>query len=189
MDRFFNWSVNSDSRIGEKRRGRNRRRYVNFENGSHFIYSLNLNNPELTVFIAFKMTDISSKNQEFVDNTNGKFNAKHITFYRTFGGLGLVISKAHGGTYVAIANDSSSLIPNPDMKFPSSKSDCTDLNKWHVISVTWSNKRENLSNCWSDGEKLISFTIGMLKVLIILLFWRSWYNVWFEKNTLNRLYS
>ena len=40
----------------------NRRRYVNFENGSHFICSLNLNNPELTVFIIFKMTDIASEN-------------------------------------------------------------------------------------------------------------------------------
>ena len=27
----------------------NRRRYVNFENSSHFICSLNLNNPKLTV--------------------------------------------------------------------------------------------------------------------------------------------
>ena len=36
-------------------------------------------------------------------------------------------------------------------KFPSSKSDCTILNKWHVISVTWSNGN-NLSNCWSNGE-------------------------------------
>ena len=41
----------------------NRRRYVNFENGSHFNCSLNLNNSELAVFIAFKMTDISSGNQ------------------------------------------------------------------------------------------------------------------------------
>ena len=32
----------------------NRRRYVNFENGSHFICDLNLNNPESTVFISFK---------------------------------------------------------------------------------------------------------------------------------------
>ena len=31
----------------------NRRRYVNFENGSHFICNLNLNNPESTVFISF----------------------------------------------------------------------------------------------------------------------------------------
>ena len=37
----------------------NWRRYVNFENGNHFICSLNLNNPELTVFIAFKITDIA----------------------------------------------------------------------------------------------------------------------------------
>ena len=62
----------------------NRRRYINFENGSHFICSLNLNNPGLTIFIAFKMTDISSGNQEFVNrligNTNGKINAKYITF-------------------------------------------------------------------------------------------------------------
>ena len=29
----------------------NRRRYVNFENGSHFICSFNLNNPETTVFV------------------------------------------------------------------------------------------------------------------------------------------
>ena len=32
----------------------NRRRYVNFENGSHFICSLNLNSPEITVFIILK---------------------------------------------------------------------------------------------------------------------------------------
>ena len=38
----------------------NRRRYVNFENGSHFICSLNLNSLELTVFIVFKITDIAS---------------------------------------------------------------------------------------------------------------------------------
>ena len=31
----------------------NRRRYVNFKNGSHFICSLNLNNPESTVFVIF----------------------------------------------------------------------------------------------------------------------------------------
>ena len=32
----------------------NKRRYFNFENGSHFICSFNLNNPETTVCIAFK---------------------------------------------------------------------------------------------------------------------------------------
>ena len=32
----------------------NKRRYVNFENGSHFICSFNLNNLDMTVCIAFK---------------------------------------------------------------------------------------------------------------------------------------
>ena len=92
----------------------NRRRYVNFENGSHFICNLNLNSPELTIFIVFKMTDIASGDQEIVSsligNNNKKTNAKLITFYKTFGGLGLLISKAQSGAYVAIANDDSSSI-------------------------------------------------------------------------------
>ena len=67
------------------------------------------------------------------------------------------------GIYLAIAINSSGSIPKPNLKFPSSKSNCTDLNKWHVISVTWSNKAENLSNCWSNGEKLITFTTGNVK--------------------------
>ena len=119
----------------------NRRRYINFENGFHFICSLNLNNPELTVFIVFKMTDIASENQSFFNsiicNTTGRITAKLITFYKMHSGLGLLISKAHVGSYVAIANDSSSLIPKPDSTFTFSKSNCTDLNKWHIISVTW----------------------------------------------------
>ena len=174
MDQFFIRSINSNSNIGEKRpklsnlnQTQNRRRYVNFENGSHFICSLNLNNPEFTVFITFKITNIASGNQEFINsligNTNGKLNAKHITFYRIYSGLGLLISKAHEGAYIAIGNDSSSLTPKPDIKFPSSKSSCTDLNKWHVISVRWSDQGENLSNCWYNGEKLISFTTGNVK--------------------------
>ena len=113
------------------------------------------------------MTNIASGNQEFVNsligNTNGKINTKLITFYKTFGGLGLLISEAYGVAYVAIANHGSSSIAEPIMKFPSSKSNCTDLNKWHVISVTWSNKGENLSNCWSNGEKLITFITGNIK--------------------------
>ena len=144
----------------------NRRRYINFENGSHFICSFKHNNPELTVFIVFKMTDIASGDQEIVNsligNNNKKVNAKFITFYKTFGGLGLSISKAQVGTYVAIANDDSSSI-NPDLKFPSSTSNCIDLNRWHVISVTWCNNDENLSNCWSNGKKLITFTTGNIK--------------------------
>ena len=70
----------------------NRRRYVNFENGSHFVCSLNLNNPQSTVFIAFKMTDMSSGSRAFFDsiigNTNGTIAAKLITFYRTYSGVG-----------------------------------------------------------------------------------------------------
>ena len=62
--------------------------------------------------------------------------------------LGLLISKAQD---VAIANDSSGLIPKPDSKFPSSKLDCTDLNKWHVISVTWAIGKD-LSNCRCNAE-------------------------------------
>ena len=145
----------------------NRRRYVNFENGSHFICSLNLNSPELTVFIVSKLTDIASGDQEIVnslignsiiDNGKLKISSKHISFYKTHsGGLGLLISKAQIGAYVAIANDSSNLFPEPDLKFSSSKSNCTVLNKWHVISVTWSNKK-NLSNYWSNGIKTITFT-------------------------------
>ena len=59
---------------------------------------------------------------------------------------------------MAVVNDNSSLI-NPDYKFPSLKSNRTILNKWHVISVTWSN-RKDISNCWSNGEKLMTFNIG-----------------------------
>ena len=64
----------------------NERRYVNFENGSHFICSFNLNNPETTVFIVFKITGIVSGDQEIVnslignsmvDNGKLKINAKH----------------------------------------------------------------------------------------------------------------
>ena len=124
------------------------------------------------VFIIFKITDIASEDQEIVnslignsivDNGKLKINLKHISFYKTYtGGLGLLISKAEVGTYVAIANDSSNMFPDPESKFTSSKSNCTVLNKWHVISVTWSNKK-NLSNCWSNGIKIITFTSGDAK--------------------------
>ena len=107
----------------------NRRRYVNFKNGYHFICNLNLNNSELTIFISFKMTNIASRDQEFVNSPTGntveRVNAKFITFYKTYSGLGLLISKARVGSYVAIANDGSSSILKPDLKFPSSKSNCT----------------------------------------------------------------
>ena len=61
----------------------NRRRYVNFENGSHFICSLNLNNPELTVCIAFRMNGIASGNYPFfnsiIGNSINRKTAKFIT--------------------------------------------------------------------------------------------------------------
>ena len=70
----------------------NRRRYVNFENGSHFTCSLNLNNLELTTYIVFKITDIASENQSFfnsiISNTTERITTKLITFYRTYSGLG-----------------------------------------------------------------------------------------------------
>ena len=68
---------------------------------------------------------------------------------------------AYNGSYMAVANDDSSFI-GVNYKFPSLKSNCTILNKWHVISVTWSN-RKNLSNCWSNGEKLMTFNTGNTK--------------------------
>ena len=44
------------------------------------------------------MTNIASENQDFVNrligNTIERINAKFITFCKTFGGLGLLISKA-----------------------------------------------------------------------------------------------
>ena len=79
----------------------NRRRYVNFENGSHFICSFNLNNPELTSFITFKMTDIASRNyillNSIIGNSNDRNESKSIAFYKTHSGLGLIISTAYGG--------------------------------------------------------------------------------------------
>ena len=173
MDRLFNRSINSDSKLDKKRptlsdlnQTQNRRRYINFENGSHFICSLNLNNPKMTVFIVFKMTDIALENQSFfnsiIGKTTGRITSKLITFYKMHSSLGLLISKALVGSYVAIANDNSSLIPEPDSKFPSSKSNCTDLNKWHIISVTWAIGKD-LSNCWCNAEKLITFTTGNIK--------------------------
>ena len=89
------------------------------------------------------------------------FVVNFVTFYKKFRGLGLLISKAQAGAYIAIANDDSSSM-KPDLKFPSSKSSCNVLNKWHAISVTWS-KGKNLSNCWSNGEKLMTFTTGNVK--------------------------
>ena len=124
------------------------------------------------LFIVFRITGIASGDQEIInslignsvaDNGKLKINGKHISFYKTrSGGLGLLISKAEVGAYVAIANDSSNMLLDPESKFTSSKSNCTFLNKWHVFSVTGSNKK-NLSNCWSNLIKIITFTSGDAK--------------------------
>ena len=151
---------NKRPKLSNQKQTQNRRRYVNFENGSHFICSLNLNNPETTVCIAFRINNIASGNNILLNGIIGN-SIKYIAFYKTHSGLGLLISKAHNGSYVAVANDNSSFI-GLDYKFPSLKSNCTILNKWHIISVTWSNGKD-LSNCWSNGEKLITFNTGNTK--------------------------
>ena len=110
----------------------NRRRYVNFENGSHFICSFNLNNPETTVCNAFRINGIASGSFEFLNgiigNSNDENYAKLIAFYKTHCGLGLIVTASHNGTFVVVANDNSSLL-FPYLKFPSSKANCTILNK------------------------------------------------------------
>ena len=123
----------------------------------------------MTVCIAFRINGIAPVNQLFLNgmigNSIDRKIAKLITFYKTHSGLGLLILTAYNGSYVAVANDNSTLV-NPDYKFPSLKSNCTTLNKWHVISITWSNGK-NLSNCWSNGEKLMTLIQVTLRVPII----------------------
>ena len=120
-------------KLSNSNQTQNRRRYVNFENGSHFICSFNLNNPESTVCIAFRLNSIASGNNPLLNGIIGN-SVKYIAFYKTHSGLGLLISTAYSGSYVTVANDDSSFIGS-DYKFPSSKSNCTILNKWHIISV------------------------------------------------------
>ena len=85
---------NKRPKLSNQNQTQNRRRYVNFENSSHFICSFNLNNPELTVCIAFRMNNIVSGNYPFLNsiigNTNGN-TARFIAFYKTNSGLGLSI--------------------------------------------------------------------------------------------------
>ena len=113
-----------------------------------------------TVCVAFRIDDIASGNNLLLDGIIGN-SIKYVAFYKTHSSLGLLISKAYSGSYMAVADDNSSFI-GLDYKFPSSKSNCTILNKWHVISVTWSNGK-NLSNCWSNGKKLMTFNTGNTK--------------------------
>ena len=149
-------------KLSNRNQTQNRRRYANFENGSHFICSFNLNNLEMTIYVVFRMNGITAGSFVHMNAIIGNHNrstAKSITFYKTHSGLGLLIT--YNGSQMLVANDDSTLIW-PDYKFPSSKSNCTILNKWHVISVTWSN-RKDLSNCWSNGEKLLTFNTGIVK--------------------------
>ena len=144
VDKYFKIKNRHDSSIGQStviqqlddkrpklsklNQTQNRRRYVNFENGSHFICSFNLNNPELTVCIAFRMNNIASGNHPFLNSIIGNNNeiaARFIAFYKNNSGLGLLISNSYG-SYMTVANDDSGFIP-PDYKFPSSKSNCTLL--------------------------------------------------------------
>ena len=85
----------------------NRRRYVNFENGSYFICSFNLNNPESTVCIAFRINGIASGSFLFLNGIIGNSNdinqAKLIAFYKTHSGLCLLISTAYNGSYMSVA--------------------------------------------------------------------------------------
>ena len=106
-------------KLSNRNQMQNRRRYVNFENGSHFICSFNLNNPETTVCIAFRMNNIVSADggELYINSIIGNNNenkAKYITFYRTYSSLGLLISASYyDGSNVAVANNGSIFI-NPD---------------------------------------------------------------------------
>ena len=77
------------------------------------------------------------------------------SFHKTNSGLGLTISNSYA-SFMTVANDDSDFI-SLYYDFPSSKSNSTILNKWHVISITWSNRN---SNCWSNGEKIMTFDAG-----------------------------
>ena len=160
-------------KLSNQNQMQNRRRYVNFENGSHFICSFNLNNQELTVCIAFRMNNIASGDYPFLNSIIGNNNgntARFISFYKTKSSLGLLISNSYG-SYMTVANDNSGFV-FPDYKFPSSKSNRTIFNKWHAISITWSNCN---SNCWSNGEKIMTFNTGNAKGTDRSLYhWRSW---------------
>ena len=69
-------------KLSNQNQTQNTRRYVNFENGS---FSFNLNNPELTVCIAFRMNNIASGDYPFLNSIIGNNNgntARFISFYK-----------------------------------------------------------------------------------------------------------
>ena len=88
--------------LSDSNQAQNRRRYVNFENGSHFICSFNLNNLETTVCIAFRLNSVASGNNLLLNGIIGN-SIKYVAFYKTHSGLGLLISMAYNGSYIAVA--------------------------------------------------------------------------------------
>ena len=96
IDKYFKIEKWHDSSIGQstviqrldKKRPKlsnpnqtqNRRRYINFENGLHFICSFNLNNPETTVCITFRMNNIASGNYPFLNFIIGNNNGNTARF-------------------------------------------------------------------------------------------------------------
>ena len=102
-----------------------------------------------TVFIAFRINGIASGNNPLLNGIIGN-SIKYIAFYKTHSSLGSLISKAYDGSYMMVANDNSSFI-GLDYKFPSSKSDCYMANS------------KDLSNCWSNGKKIMTFNTGNTK--------------------------
>ena len=105
------------------------------------------------------MNSIASGNNLLLNGIIGN-SIKYVAFFKTHSGIGLIL-KAYDGSYVAVANDNSSFI-GLNYKFRSSKSDCTILNKWHVISITWSNIKD-LSNCCPNSKKIMTFNTGNIK--------------------------
>ena len=77
-------------KLSNRNQTQNRRRYVNFENGSHFICSFNLNNPETTVCIAFRLNSIASGNNLLLNGIIGN-SIKYVAFFKTHSSLGLLI--------------------------------------------------------------------------------------------------
>ena len=80
-------------KLSNSNQTQNRRRYINFENGSHFICSFNQNNPELTICIAFRLNSIASGNNLLLNGIIGS-SIKYVAVYKTHSGLGLLISTA-----------------------------------------------------------------------------------------------
>ena len=101
-------------KLSNRNQMQNRRKYVNFENGSHFICSFNLNNLETIVCIEFRINGIASGTFLFLNgiigNSNSKSYTKQIAFYKTHSGLGLSISTAYNGSHVTVANNDGTCI-------------------------------------------------------------------------------